>query len=247
MEQRMELAKSTWKQVEKYLKSSTKVVIPIGSTEQHGPTGIFCTDYVIPERITIAACERTGTLVTPVISFGMSNHHLAFAGTVSLNPSTLMKVVEDVVGSLYHGGFREFLFVNGHGGNTSTLDAAFSEIREKYPDASLRAISWYKLPAVHKKAEKLFGKREGSHSTPSEISVTMHIFPGFVKKARKYEISTPDKKKVKYLPSAKEFRRLFKDGRMWSDPSLASEKHGKALFDLAVKELVKEIKDLGKE
>ena len=244
MGKRMELVKSTWKQVEKYLKTKKTILIPIGSTEQHGPTGIFCTDYIIPERICIAVGKLTSTLVAPVVAFGMSNHHLGFAGTISLNPSTLMKVIDDIVGSLYRGGFRTFLFVNGHGGNISTLDATFSEIREKYPDAMMRAISWYKLPAVNRKAARLFGKREGSHSTPSEISVTMHIFPGLVKKARKHGISTPDRKKVKYLPSGKEFRKLFKDGRMWSDPSLASEKHGKALFDLAVEELAREVRNL---
>jgi len=243
----MELVKSTWKQVEKYLKKSRTILIPIGSTEQHGPTGLFCTDHVIPERICIAAGERTGTLVSPVIAFGMSNHHLGFAGTISLNPSTLMKVVEDVVTSLYRGGFREFLFVNGHGGNISTLNAAFSEIREKHPDAQLRLVSWYQFPAVQRKAARLFGRREGSHSTPSEISVTMHIFPGLVKKGRKYDVSKPDKKKVKYLPSGSEFRKLFKDGRMWSDPSMASEKHGKTLFDLSVEELVKELKPSDKK
>lgn len=237
----MQLSRSTWKQVEEYLKTRNTVIIPIGSTEQHGPTGIFCTDYVIPEKISSAVGERTGTLVAPVISFGMSNHHLAFSGTISLNPSTLMRVIEDVVASLYRGGFRRFLFVNGHGGNTSTIDAAFSEIREKFPEALLRAVSWYKLPAVQEKANKLFGDREGSHSTPSEISATMYIFPGLLQKAPSFD---PKKKPLKNMPSAEQFRRIFPDGRMWSDPSLAGEEHGKALFELAVDELVKELKDL---
>jgi creatinine amidohydrolase len=240
----MELAKSTWKQVKKYLESNKTVIIPIGSTEQHGPTGIFCTDFIIPERIAIRACEKTKTLVTPTISFGMSNHHLGFPGTISLNPTTLVKVIDDVVSSLYRNGFRNFLFVNGHGGNNSTVEAAFSEIREKLPEARMRLISWYKLPGVSRKAYRLFRDREGMHSTPSEISATMHIFPGLLKKARKFDISKPDKKKVTYLPSGREFRKLFKDGRMWSDPSLASEEHGKTLFEIAVAELVKEIKGL---
>ena len=237
----MELAKSTWKQVEKYLESSDTIIIPIGSTEQHGPTGLFCTDYVIPERIAIEAGERMGTLVAPVISFGMSNHHLAFAGTISLNPSTLIRLLEDIVSSLYGGGFRKFLFVNAHGGNTSTLDATFSEIRDKYPEAVLQAISWYKLPAVQDKANELFGDREGSHSTPSEISATMHIFPGLLEKAPRFD---PKKETLKRMPSSTQFREIFPDGRMWSDPSLASEEHGKTLFDIAVAELVKEIREL---
>jgi creatinine amidohydrolase len=240
----MELSRSTWKQVEEYLKRNDHVIIPIGSTEQHGPTGLFCTDYIIPERIAIEVGERTGTLVAPVISFGMSNHHLGFAGTISLNPSTLMTVLRDVVASLYRGGFRKFLFLNGHGGNTSTLDAAFSEMRETFAEAMLRAISWYKLPKVQEKASELFGDREGSHSTPSEISVTMYIFPGLLEKAPGFD---PKKKPLKYLPSGRQFREIFPDGRMWSDPSLASEEHGKMLFELAVEELVREIQELGQQ
>lgn len=237
----MELAKSTWRQVEKYLKTNQKILIPIGSTEQHGPTGIFCTDYVIPERIAIEAGERTGTLVAPVIPFGMSNHHLAFAGTISLNPSTLMKVVEDVAGSLQGGGFRKLLFINGHGGNVNALNAAFSEIREKFPDALLRLVSWYQFPEVHKKGQELFGERAGSHSTPGEISATMHIFPGLLAKAPRFE---PQKVPLKQMPSSVQFREMFPDGRMWSDPSLASQNHGKLLIDLAVEELIREIEDL---
>jgi len=237
----MELAKCTWKQVEDYLESRRSILIPIGSTEQHGPTGIFCTDYVIPERIAIAAGEHTGTLVAPAIPYGMSNHHLAFAGTISLNPTTLIRLVDDVVSSLYGGGFRKFLFVNGHGGNNSTLDAAFSEIRDKYPEAMLQVVSWYKLPAVQEKANELFGEREGSHSTPSEISVTMHIFPGLLQKAQKYD---PKRAPLKRMPSSAQFREIFPDGRMWSDPSLASRKHGETLFEIAVKELIKEVNDL---
>lgn len=240
----MELSKSTWKQVESYLKKKNLILIPIGSTEQHGPTGIFSTDYVIPERVAIEAGKKTKTLVAPAIPYGMSNHHLDFPGTISLNPSTLVRVIDDVVASLYRNGFRKFFFINGHGGNNSTIEAAFSEIREKMPDAKMRLISWYKLPTVSRRAYRFFKEREGQHSTPSELSATMHIYPGLLKKARKYDISKPDKNKVKDLPSAKEFRKLFKDGRMWSDPSLASEKHGKVLFDLAVEEIVSEIKNV---
>jgi creatinine amidohydrolase len=237
----MELAKCTWRQVEEYLESNKTILIPIGSTEQHGPTGIFCTDYVIPERIAIAAGERTGTLVAPAIPYGMSNHHLAFAGTISLNPSTLISVIDDVVSSLYGGGFRKFLFVNGHGGNNSTLDAAFSEIRDRYPQAALQVVSWYKLPAVQEKANELFGEREGAHSTPSEISATMHIFPGLLQKAPKFD---PKRVPLKQMPSSAQFREIFPDGRMWSDPSLASPKHGETLFEIAVAEVVKEISEL---
>ena len=89
----MDLTTMKWPEVEEYLKMKKSCVIPIGSTEQHGPGGVFGTDHVIPHAIALKACETTKTIVTPCVSFGMSNHHLGFAGTISLLPSTLALVV----------------------------------------------------------------------------------------------------------------------------------------------------------
>jgi creatinine amidohydrolase len=69
----------------------------------------------------------------------------------------------------------------------------------------------------------------------------MYIFPDLIEKAPKFE---PEKRPLKRMPSSKQFREIFPDGRMWSDPSLASREHGEALFRIAVDELVKEIEEL---
>ena len=94
------------------------------------------------------------------------------------------------------------------------------------------------------------GNQKVRHGREDILLVAFHlldslkVFPGLLKQARKYDIKKPDKEKVKFLPSAKEFRKLFKDGRMWSDPSLASVENGRALFELAVEELVNELESL---
>ena len=90
----------TWPEVEEYLKSSTGIILPIGSTEQHGPTGLIGTDAICAEAIAKGVGEETGAMIGPTIAVGMALHHLAFPGSMSLRPSTLIQVVLDSVTSL---------------------------------------------------------------------------------------------------------------------------------------------------
>ena len=83
---------STWQEIEDYLKRSKTVVIPIGSNEQHGPTGLLGTDWLCPEIIAHEAQKTADILVAPTFNIGMAQHHLGFAGTISLRPSTFRSV-----------------------------------------------------------------------------------------------------------------------------------------------------------
>lgn len=237
----MLLSLSTWQEVETYLQTSTGMILPIGSTEQHGPTGLIGTDAICAEAIARGVGEATGAIVSPTINVGMALHHTAFPGTISLRPSTLILVVRDYVTSLVKAGFTKFYFINGHGGNIATLKAAFSETYVYLEDLQIpnahkvqcQVGNWFMCGSVYKLAKELYGDQEGSHATPSEVAVTQYVYPQAIKQAP----LSPEVAKGHRIYGATDFRLHYPDGRMGSNPALATPEHGKQFYDLAVKEL----------
>jgi creatinine amidohydrolase len=235
----------TWQEVETYLKRSTGIIVPIGSTEQHGPNGLIGTDAICPETVANGVAERLEVLVAPTLSIGMAQHHMAFPGTISFRPSTLIAVIRDVVGSLARHGFERFYFLNGHGGNIATITAAFSEIyADQNPAAApagqpavrCRLANWYMGPGVRKLSKELYGDAEGRHATPSEVSLSYYAYPNAVKTAE----MSPKIAPVGEIRDAADYRRRFPDGRIGSDPSLASVEHGEQLFRAAVADVAED-------
>ncbi len=232
----------SWPEVEDYLTRSHGIIFPIGSTEQHGPTGLIGTDAICAQAVAKGVGEATGALIGPTINVGMALHHLAFPGSVSLRPSTLIALIQDYVKPLARSGFERFYFINGHGGNVATMKAAFSQTYAAIADANIpnaakvrcKIANWYQGKAVSELAGKLYGEQEGSHATPSEVALTQFVYPEAIKQATLSPEIAPTGRSIY---SATDFRAFYTDGRMGSNPGLATPEHGQQFYELAVKEL----------
>ena len=235
----------TWPEVKAYLEHNKGVILPLGSTEQHGPTGAIGTDAITADAVAQAVAERSHVVVAPPQAFGMAEHHLGFPGTISLQPSTLLALLRDVVVSLARHGFERIYVINGHGGNMATARAAFSEAYDRVASLGLpsaprlrcKLANWFLAPAVMTHARQLYGDREGQHATPSEIAVTLHLYPSLAQKLR----PLPEPAPVGPIHGWEDFRRRYPDGRMGSDPSLATAAAGQDLLERATTALSEDL------
>ncbi len=245
----MLLHQSTWIEIGQFLDRSRTVVIPIGSNEQHGPTGLLGTDWMCPEIIAHHAQKDADILVGPTFNIGMAQHHLGFPGTISLRPSTFIAAIGDWTRSLAAHGFEKVLFLNGHGGNIATIEAAFSEL---YAEASfarrpagfaLKLCNWWDLEGVGELARAQFPTGHGTHATPSEIAITQWAYPDSIKTADYSPRIAP----AGPIREAQDFRARHPDGRMGSDPALATPEKGGELVALAAKGLVSAVDAFSRE
>jgi creatinine amidohydrolase/Fe(II)-dependent formamide hydrolase-like protein len=245
----MLLALSTWPEIESYLERSKTVVVPIGSNEQHGPTGLLGTDWLCPEIISHHAHAAGDLLVGPTFNVGMAQHHLGFPGSISLRPSTMIAALRDWTVSLAAHGFEKIYFLNGHGGNVATIEAAFSEI---YSESSwlgrrrgfaLKLKNWWELPGVMAICNRLFPEGHGSHATPSEIAVTQFAYPDFIKSANYAPRIAP----TGPIREAADFRARYPDGRMGSDPGQATPEKGGEIVRAAAEALVSDVRAFSAE
>lgn len=243
----MRLQLMTWQEVETYLKSSKGIIIPIGSAEQHGPTGFIGTDALCPEIIAEKLAREVSALIAPTISVGMAQHHLGFAGSITLRPTTLINVICDYVTSLARHGFERFYFVNGHGGNIATIRTAFDEIyaerslgTARHNRAGVRCMlkNWFLCPSVRAIEAEVFGAANGSHATAGEVSLTYFGYPEDAERIRhKNGKLTPEIAPDGEFYDCDDYRTRYPDGRMGSDPTLATREIGERLRDAAVSDL----------
>jgi len=247
----MQLQKATWAQVETYLKTDNRVIIPIGSTEQHGPTGLLGTDALLAEGVARGAGVAAGVFVTPTVHVGMAQHHLAFPGSLTLRPSTLVAVMNDLFSSLARHGFRRIAVVNGHGGNIPSLEAAASEFHaggslQQSPsttDVHIQVINAWEGERSGSLSQELFGERNGHHGTAEELSIIRFLH----EEANQHEVPegwewpggdfTP-------FGSAEHYRELYPDGVIGADIRLASKEHGEKLLQAAVADVAERLANL---
>jgi creatinine amidohydrolase len=156
----MQIADMNWMQVEAYLRNDNRAVIPLGSTEQHSYLSLK-TDAILAERVSVEAAEPLGVPVFPVLAYGITPYFLDFPGSVSLRVSTYMHVLTDILDSLYRQGFRKYVLVNGHGGNSPAGSLAAEWIGGR-PDARIILHNWWNAPATWEAVQRVDFGSHGS-------------------------------------------------------------------------------------
>jgi creatinine amidohydrolase len=140
----MRVADCNWLQLEEYLSRDDRIVLPLGSVEQHGYLSL-AVDQILCERVSVEAAEPLGVPVLPALPYGLTPYFAAYPGSPTLTSGTYQAVVRELLDSLHGQGFRRFLLVNGHGGNEPGRDAA-DAWRAEHHDAQTLWHNWWNGP-----------------------------------------------------------------------------------------------------
>jgi creatinine amidohydrolase len=167
----MFLADRTWPELGDAIAEQSLAVVPLGSTEQHGPHLPLGTDHFIAEAFAREATDQTGHLCTPPVNVGVSSHHRQFHGTMWLDPPVFRDYVENISRNLTYHGTDRIVYANAHGGNSEHLQEVARRLHE---DGTAYAIEWMWNDSIPELVSDLF-KNPGPHAGPKETSVIEYI------------------------------------------------------------------------
>lgn len=167
----------TWEENRDLEHRATAILVPVGSTEQHGPHLPVNNDAYCAKALACQIAEESDrrgiqVAVSPAVVFGVSGHHMAFSGTISLRPHVFEEVIYDIGASLFRHGWKAVIFVNGHGGNSTSLSSAIAHLADDFPDAIVLLHEWW-----HLVADRLPEILEGNlcHACEGETSISLAL------------------------------------------------------------------------
>ena len=221
-------------------------MLPVGATEAHGMHLPYATDNMQVDVIAAQACERADArgakvVLLPTIPYGVNENNMGFAWTISLRPSTLFRVVTDVVSSLEHHGIPKLILLNGHGGNEFQ-----PHLRELCMQTSVQIglVNWY--AAASAAAERIFDE-EGEHAGEMETSLIMHLWPELVKMETAGDGSVREPvltaMKERWMWVARPWDRFTRDSS-FGNPALATAEKGAEYVDAVADSLASMIVEM---
>ncbi len=173
----MRLADHTTTTAQEAFEDVEVAVLPVGSTEQHGPALPLGTDFVLAEAFARTLTDRDDVAVLPTIPVGVSEHHRQFHGTLWTTPETFEAYVSDTLESMASHGIQKAVVVNGHGGNVDALARAARRLRG---DETAFAPTWNWWESVPDLSDDLF-ETEGGHAGPAETSLVLDVTADLVR------------------------------------------------------------------
>jgi len=172
----------TWTQIAQMPdKANTVIVLPAGSTEQHGPHLPCAVDTIIAAGVMGHALARLPASVPAYglapITYGKSDEHLHFPGTVTIDGTTLLETMTQIGESVYRMGFRKLLIVNGHGGQPQVMEMAARELRLRHGDYMVLPHFTWRVPHVAGKFMTEREKRLSMHAGHAETAILLALAP----------------------------------------------------------------------
>ncbi|MCB1832428.1 MAG: creatininase family protein [Geminicoccaceae bacterium] len=227
----------------------TVVMLPVASMEQHGPHLPVGTDsmlgHAVCERAAKLLVEERPALVMDTIWTGLSEHHMAFGGTVTLDFSTFHKLIHHICRSLQRHGFRRIALINSHGGNISALQTITEEITRDLDLPIVTATYW--TLAQHLLAPHLLTQKGIRHACEAETSMVMHLFPDLVDRSALAAARCPDARDHRADDTEDGYRWLSFAEKSPSgalgDPTVSTAGQGEVLLDIAAAHLARRLAD----
>ncbi len=237
----MDVAAQTWPELGEYVANESVAVVPLGSTEQHGPHLPLATDHLIAEALASEAADRTGFLCTPTVDVGVSPHHRQFHGTLWVDAPVFRDYVESLTRNLAYHGIDRVVYVNAHGGNVPHLREVGRRLHE---DGEIYAIEWMWDESIPELVDELF-ERNGPHAGPKETAMITHIAPELVNEAEfenardggLVDVNDSDA----YVHGARTFYDAVDNSGngAFGDPTDVTPEKAEELFEAAVDQLVR--------
>jgi len=222
------LSEMSWVDAGEYFKKHDIALLPVGSTEQHGPQNPLGTDHLIAFALAKEVSKKCSVLCLPPVPFGVSAHHRHFPGTIFIRPAVFREYVLDIILALNFHGIKKVVIVNGHGGNLASLTEVASMCREK-KIAFVVIFQWWDA------IRGMFPVDEMGHAGSIETSVNLFLHEHLVKMERAKDEEVPKIPRGGfYFPL--ETRNLTKSGVMGISTKASRDKGEKAFY-IAVKTL----------
>jgi len=238
----------TWQEMNDAIEMRKLVLLPTGSTEQHGPHLPLETDEFLCETVCLEVGRRAAdrVLVLPPVSYGLNQHHIDFPGTIHIEPETFIAFGLNITKSLAYHGFEKILLVNGHGSNGPLVDLIAR--KTVLSTRSLCFATSYFNFAI----EKFMEIRESdviAHADEFETSLYLHLAPDRVR----WDLAAEGSDRVgKYLSSDStssyvrfnDYWGRWTDRGVHGDPTKATVEKGEIIFEAAVEGLVDLVDEL---
>ncbi len=207
----MRLEDLNWMDVDEYLKKDDRLILILGTIEQHGYLSL-ATDVKIPVALADAASQKSGVLIAPPVNYGISPYFATYPGTLSIRVTTFLDTVSDIVRSAYAHGFKRILVLNGHSGNDAAR-VRLVEVANGSPGLKIAWYSWWTSDSVDALARK--------HQLAPQHASWMEAFP--FTKVCDLPSGKKDEVKIKGLLNAEDSRATYGEGMFGGDYEVAPE------------------------